>query len=276
MQLDRAHLAIRQRQYLDILDLALVVIRNHWLGLGLCTLLGVLPAFAFNAFVVANADPDGIPVLYFTLVFLEAPFATAPITLFLGQITFQSRVSTLRLLSDFFRSLGQLLAFQFVVRCALLVLFVIPTVLVPLRRKFLNEIILLERNPWRRTRKRLAVFHNVHQDRVISSAFANLIFGYALFFILSSGMSTIAEMLRYHQDREWTFEEFESGSGSEDFLSGLFPTYEWEAQVALWLTLAFLTISRFLLYLDCRMRVEGWDVELKLRAAAERIKQDVW
>ena len=43
--------------------------------------------------------------------------------------------------------------------------------------------------------------------------------------------------------------------------------------VAGWLTAAFMTVVRFLNYLDTRIRHEGWEVELRLRAEGKRITE---
>jgi hypothetical protein len=48
MQFDQMRIAVRERSYLELLDLALVVIRAHagaWVAL---SLLGLLPFAAFN------------------------------------------------------------------------------------------------------------------------------------------------------------------------------------------------------------------------------------
>jgi len=41
--------------------------------------------------------------------------------------------------------------------------------------------------------------------------------------------------------------------------------------LALWFVAGFMTIVRFLQYLDLRIRQEGWEVELRMRAAGARI-----
>ena len=48
---------------------------------------------------------------------------------------------------------------------------------------------------------------------------------------------------------------------------------DWQLQVSYWLVIVFLTIFRFISYLDCRIRREGWDVELKLRSLADMYRQ---
>jgi hypothetical protein len=39
----------------------------------------------------------------------------------------------------------------------------------------------------------------------------------------------------------------------------------------LWLVGLFLTVYRFLCYLDTRIRLEGWEIELRLKAEASRL-----
>ncbi len=45
--------------------------------------------------------------------------------------------------------------------------------------------------------------------------------------------------------------------------------------LALWSVIGYLTVVRFLSYLDLRIRREGWEVELVMRAEAARIAQEV-
>ena len=43
--------------------------------------------------------------------------------------------------------------------------------------------------------------------------------------------------------------------------------------LAMWIVVAYLTVVRFLTYLDLRIRDEGWEVELRMRAEAARLQQ---
>ena len=62
------------------------------------------------------------------------------------------------------------------------------------------------------------------------------------------------------------------------FFSGVFLNdwKQWPTTVhvvypfALWMVALYFTVVRFLSYLDLRIRQEGWEVELKVRAAAAR------
>ena len=51
--------------------------------------------------------------------------------------------------------------------------------------------------------------------------------------------------------------------------------YAWYLPIALWMVIGFFAVVRFLSYLDLRIRREGWEVELMLRAAATRLARQV-
>ena len=65
----------------------------------------------------------------------------------------------------------------------------------------------------------------------------------------------------------------------ELFISGVFFgvwTWEWWMDIVvfpinLWLVALWGTVFRFLSYLDCRTRLEGWELDLRLRAEAQRL-----
>ena len=46
-------------------------------------------------------------------------------------------------------------------------------------------------------------------------------------------------------------------------------------QVAIWIVMGYSTVVRFLSYLDLRIRNEGWEIELKMRAEAARLTRQV-
>ena len=51
------------------------------------------------------------------------------------------------------------------------------------------------------------------------------------------------------------------------------PTYTFYFQLALWIVVAYFTVVRFLGYLDLRIRREGWEVELIMRAERARLSK---
>jgi hypothetical protein len=65
-----------------------------------------------------------------------------------------------------------------------------------------------------------------------------------------------------------------SGIMLNDWWEGPFPG-GWQATIglplAMWLTAAYFAVARYLSYLDLRIRHEGWEVELRMRAEAARL-----
>ena len=142
MQLDQAHVAIRERTWLENLDLALHVARAYLPSLAVCAVVGILPLAVFNHWLTTPGD-----YWLVLLVMIEAPLATAPITLYLGQALFLDQPRAGRVARDFCGSLPQLLLLQVALRTVLIVPLVtwfVPYVLHP----YLNEVI-FDRQPQR-------------------------------------------------------------------------------------------------------------------------------
>ena|SRR5438552_10403730 len=45
--------------------------------------------------------------------------------------------------------------------------------------------------------------------------------------------------------------------------------------VALWIVMSYFNVARFLSYLDLRIRAEGWEIELRMRAEANRLRSQL-
>ena len=174
MQLDQNRIAIRERGYLEILDLTLRVIRAYAGSLAAALVVGVVPAMLLNAWLLAGAltvDPDiPFPALYLWLMFLmvlwEAPLVTAPVTLCLGQALFSEQVDSRKIARNFAASLPQLTLYQVLLR-GLLVPWVLTWFLPFVLWPYVSEVILLERNPFVRrraqamnTNRRLTALHS--------------------------------------------------------------------------------------------------------------------
>ncbi|HEV3005055.1 MAG TPA: hypothetical protein VGX78_11370, partial [Pirellulales bacterium] len=46
-------------------------------------------------------------------------------------------------------------------------------------------------------------------------------------------------------------------------------------QVAVWIVIGYFAVVRYLSYLDLRIRTEGWEVELTMRAEAARLARQL-
>ena len=147
MQLDKTNIVIRERGWLDILDLALGMFRTHGRPVLVALLAGAIPMALLNYWLLVWAFETNLldeePGWYYfwqvVLGLIEIPFATAPLTLYLGQLLFVARPDPKLIAQNFYRSLPQLLIYQGLLQ--FISIFAAP---------FLNEIILLERNPLRR------------------------------------------------------------------------------------------------------------------------------
>jgi hypothetical protein len=271
MQLDKTRVAIRERSFIDLLDLALAVLREHAGPLCLAWLAGVVPVGLFNFWLlsdwfVADAfDYGDLSSYLFVLSLLicwEIPLATAPITLYLGQSLFFDRPDTARLIKDFFSSLPQMILYQVLLR-GVLVWFVI-TIPVPfIGWPYLSEIILLERNPWRKksplgtsTFVRSGNMHSRNRGELFSRWFGSLLLGALLVLIFWRSLWYLVLLL---------VGQVEDAA----------PQFTIWLPVALWLVLGYFAIVRFLSYLDLRIRTEGWEVELLLRAEAARLVRQI-
>ena len=92
MRIDRLQIAVRPRGVLECLDLALVVCGRRPLGVAVAAAIGVLPMILLNRAVFTGAPEDDESVLALAVALaLEMPWATAPLTLFLGQAVFSER-----------------------------------------------------------------------------------------------------------------------------------------------------------------------------------------
>lgn len=264
MRLDQARIAIRERNWGDILDLALQLIRRHFKAVCAVALVGAVPMALVNVgivYAIFGDQPleDSFDDIFFVsmlLVMIQAPLATAPLTLYLGQALFRDRPDPKQIARDFVGSLPQLFWLQIVLRTVLIVPVVtwfIPYGVWP----YLNEIILLDRNPLvarkgqMTTMKRNGMFHRGNSGDYVARA-------------LFSGLLAMLLMSAF-----WV---------TQEMLLGFFLGIE-QGQIAqfaamqgvLWIVVVYFTAARFLGYLDQRIRHEGWEVELFLRAQRDRL-----
>ena len=267
MQLDQYRIAIRERSYVDILDLALQLTRAHFGKLTAALVVGTVPVALLNAWLLRGATEFygdwPFPPLYMlkmlALVCWLAPLATAPATLLLGQLLFDPRPEPGRLVLDFLKSLPQLIWYQVVLRP---LLFCVTLSLVPLAVwPYINEVILLERNPFgarqnnsMTTQRRIGALHSGFFGDLLVRAMAAVVVAAMLVITLWLSLKLTVDLLvRLDDQYDYVFHFF-------------YP-------LALWAVAGFFCVVRFLGYLDLRIRREGWEVELLMRAEGARLKR---
>ena len=268
MQLDQARIAICERTWADNLDLALHVVRTYGGPLAICALVTIVPLAVANYFLLTWMFPDptgdeAFPGIFYwmvCLVLIEAPLATAPATLYLGQALFVEKPSARMVARDFFSCLPQLVLLQGLLRVILIlpvITWFIPYTMWP----YLNEVILLERNPLvgRRgqisTLKRSSLLHRGNNGEYLLRAILSGLL--ALLLVVAISWTEVILVRNLFG--------FETGP-----TLGIF-----EIQAALWLVAVFFAVARFLTYLDGRIRNEGWEVELLLRAQQSRLTRQI-
>ncbi len=297
MQLDSTRIAIRERSLLDTFDLALHVLRDYFKPLLITFFVAVIPLMVINDLLIGwIMDVEYREAFFYLeeygaiwrfwwnmtcLVFIEAPLASVFMTSYLGQAVFVARPSY----RDVFRDVGKMWAR--VAWCQLLVRAILPACLVFLLvdryeefnpgvelvllgaiaiyaalvraiRPYINEIVLLERNPLISRNpsaitigKRSKDLHGPSGGDLFARWLATALFGVLL------TVSFFGTFL------------FCSGVFLNDWQPG--PTMlRYIYPLSIWVVAGYLSVVRFLGYLDLRIRHEGWEVELRLRAEAAR------
>ena len=277
VQLDTTRISIRERTFVDVLDLALHVIRAHAWPLAAALAVGVLPMMLLNAWLlgprVQTLPVGGPPTEYMwlmlCLVLWEMPLATAPLTLYLGQTLFLERTRPGRIALDLLKSLPQLLLLQVVLR-AVLVAVVVTWFVLFASWPYLNEVILLERNPLFRgrrgqmsTSRRTRVLHGGYTGDLFARWLGAAVVGTLLLLSLWFSIGALRSVLL--EQGVW-YEVWERGFWDRPMFTLYYP-------LALWLVVGYLTVVRFLAYLDLRIRREGWEVELLMRAEQARLRR---
>lgn len=267
MNFDSTHIAIRERGFAEIMDLALHVTRAHAGPLLLALVVGAAPWGLVNWFLLSGVAEDvewdgpvGYVFVLVMLVALQSPLATALMTLYLGQVTFADRVDASRIVGDFFRCLPQMIFSQGLFRVLLaipFISFILPYVSWP----YLSELILLERNPMFRgkagrltTRRRSKHLHTGAGGDLFARWLVAMSVGGLMTAAVTGGVYVIIAQLSSIELSDATT------------LTVLLP-------ISLWLVAGFFAVVRFLAYLDLRIRREGWEVELTMRAEAERLRR---
>jgi hypothetical protein len=255
MTYDRTLIVIRERSFLDLLDLALLVVRDRPVILGLTALAGIAPFAALNVWLMADPSRSG---LWVPLLLMETPWATAPLTVVLGDLMFGVRPRPGKVFKTLVLAFPLLFLTQFLIR-GISYLIILGFVLAPAWFAFLNEVILLER---------VGFFRAFGRSRAIGRQFEG-----ALFF---RWLGQIALGLTF----ALCFQK-----GAEAFgavLAGGDVTWEQAAQLdvgdllfqaGVWIAIALFAVVRFLSYIDRRIRLEGWEIELRLRSVGRTLEE---
>lgn len=297
MQLDQTHVVIRLRTLSEIGDLALVMIRRYPASLLIGFAIGAVPWMIANAAILAwipiveagyGLDDEEAMVeicryLFWmaTLVVAQTPAAGVMTTVYLGQAVFEQRPTWSSVYGEAKRQFARWFWALGVVRLAVPAMVVVAIrwgqpasgfwdaavpigillyiAIVRSSRPFLPEILMLEQCPLRSkneqvitARRRSKSLHGPMASDLSGrfmavSAILGVLFLSVMYTILwARGIATGA----------WSFLD----------LVVLLIVYP----LALWTVAGISVLVRLLNYLDTRIRLEGWEVELAVRAEAIR------
>jgi hypothetical protein len=256
MLYDRTLVQIRERSFLDLLDLTLLVVRERPLTLGLTALAGIAPFAALNASLLS--DPQFPRPFWLVLLALETPWATAPLVLVMGDLMFDARLRLGRMAKTLLVSLPALVVSQILLRWLSLILIVTYPVM-PAQYSFLDEIILLERVNLLRVFRRSRTISQGLEGELFARWLGQLFLGTTFAVCVSMSARTVIGAL-VGSTLTW----YEPGFSD---MNGLL------FQTAVWVAIAFFGVYRFLAYIDRRIRLEGWELELRLKDVGRSLQE---
>jgi len=293
MKFDQTFIAIRERSVLEILDLSLHVLVDHFRPLFWLLVIGAAPWVVLDYLLLGWINQSELlsPFLYYWLMMLlvvsQAQVGTTFMTRYLGQAMFEGRPSIASTIRDVFKtsfyfvwSHGMLRCVGLVLLCCLLLTseqtetaILVSALLVPglvilalfvrAFRPFASEILLLERTPIS-SRDENQIYFAKRSKSLHGSASSDLFgrfmtvagFAFPLTFSCFAFFTVIDTALNLRANMEFT----------------CYPYY-WMG--ALWMVAGYACIVRFLSYIDIRIRQEGWAVELRMRAEGHRLVQAI-
>lgn len=299
MELDHTEIVIRQRTSLELFDLSLLTIKRHLRALSISGAILGLPLTVINVLLlqwmlsddaILMAQVQAWPEVYVwmryvihlvALVVLEFPLVSLPITLFLGAqifympVSFSSQMQNLK--QVFLKStwvLGVLrlglvgIAIEILIRDTggieflegVLLFLLLPSAwLVRAFFPFAPEIIGLERCPLRSNdagvvsyKSRRKNLHTMMHGELLARMILASFYGALWLVMLVGGCMFFQGSLLSDWSWNWIFSLI------------VLP-------LCLWFTGVFLAVFRYLSYIDTRIRLEGWEIELRMRAEASRL-----
>jgi hypothetical protein len=254
---DRLLIEVRERSFLDLVDLTFCVVRERPVPISLAALTGILPCVAAN--YALEIDPLRAPFFFIGLLILEVPLATAPLTVVLGDLMFDVPPAPRRIFRALLGALPSLVFAQLILRGVLL-LTVVGYFFFPSRYAFLDEVILLERLRWFKAVGRAGAVCRGREGEYFLSWIGQITLGVVFVVCFATGGEAIVSVL-LGAELSWSRPE-------TDVLSEIL------FQGAVWIAVAYFGTFRFLSYIDRRIRLEGWELELRLKATGAALEQD--
>ncbi len=305
MQLDKTAIVISQRSAFDLVDLSLIVMRRYWQPISFFAFVGILPfALAdfillwplcqYDSLLMASRDINSTGAYHWrylwivtSLILIQSPFALSAVTYFIGQAVFIERPSPRQVFAAVWQRFGSIVFVLGILRMAIaaflpaVLLFLTPVfrpeIEIPFFllglcgvvyfvrgfRPFAAEILLLERCPVFKSKKRPDQLAYGQRSRWLHSSLYNELFG------VHVGVNIIEILTALSLSMSAVFlVGVLTGIWSWGFWMDLF-LYP----LIVWIVSTWGAVIRFLLYMNSRIRIEGWEIELRLKAEAQRLEE---
>lgn len=304
MQLDRTHVKVRARSLAEIGDLALCLVRRYPKALLIGFTLGALPWAVMNLLLLGwipiqearsgifdeQTYYEGLRYVWLMvcLVFLQAPIAGNLTTYYIGQAVFEERPTWRTVLKACWQVKGATILSLGFIRGPLpamlilatnwggefapgrevfwILMFVLWSMGTRALRPFMPEILLLERCPIR-ARDERSISAGRRSSLLHSPLSGDLIGRFLMIAMVCTCLAlTVFYSLisiRGFLTNQWNWNLTIGSLDIPDVQIIWLP-------LALWIVAGLSVFIRFLCYLDARIRLEGWEVELAVRAEALR------
>ncbi|WP_394846617.1 hypothetical protein LZC95_04020 [Pendulispora brunnea] len=251
-----ARVVLRQRQFIDVVDLAVRFVALHGRPYARLSLIVLLPSF-----LVTWGLGQAIDWAWGWLaVFALLPLAAAPFTVLASRLMFTEQVRLREVLAVTLRSVPRLVlarTLQTLAVGAALFILVLPAIWAQALLLFLPEVILLEQSRFFPAISRAGRIAHAQVGNVVLAVILLALFvGGTPFLADAAGRMVLDNLLEVRPPEPLTVV-----GGSALSLFGL------------WAALPFVSTIRFLFYIDLRTRTEGWDIQTRFAALAARSQQ---
>ena len=294
MRFDQTSIAIRERSSLEVFDLAANVMVRQLRPILLLLVLNATPFILLDYYLLGWMTDvsysyqlsSSYYVAMLALIVSQAQLGTGLITIFMGRVMFLEEHSVRAVLKQFFKRLPYFLFSQGILRLAafallavwllepvdseeayVLAFLILPGIvfvglLIRAIRPFVPEVIFLEQTPLKK-RKDLPSLSD--RSKNLHKLAAGMI---SMQFLLMAAIAPLL-VLAVHSILILLDAMLSIRSNSEISLQ---PFY---LLIAGWLVAGFCAVVRFLLYIDIRIRQEGWAIQLKFMTENNLLKQSL-
>ncbi len=250
---ERARVVVRRRGVLDVLDLAVRFVTHHAGPFARLSAWAILPAASLCWALGSQISWW----LGWTAAITLGAFAEIPFLLHASQAVFTDSVSTRGIARQTAQHAGGVLGARLLGACAIAMgatFLVLPGFWLAIAFFYVAEVRLLERLP-----VSAAI---VRAQKIASASFGEALAGWVFLLAFQAGAVLVFDLA--------------GRSIVVDLLQFEAPEPLWEsggslfAMAGFWAFVPFGATARFLLYLDARTRTEGWDVQTRFFAMAQR------